>query len=776
MTTFKESGKYSLYADTGLTVEHYGSYIRVSNKNGEYLCLDGKGKTSWKKFTHDYDTDFYFSYEPCGDDLLITHGDTSLRLTQVETNRRFMFGDGFVVGNASTLSVYAAKTKEYTVRLHTLQSGVSNTVYVDGIEVMTFTSGEQSSIRLKLHSGNNLIKFSRADAVDSITINNIISNGYQGATQGITAYELENGKTNANVDVDNRDRYSMTSEASGRSYVILENVTEYVEITLKNDMNAFALRYSVPDTADGKGKTYSLSMYVNGKDRGNLTLTSEYMHVYRDWDYTNNPKDGYHHAYFDELTYTFDEVLSAGTVIRFRRDFDDEASYYALDLLETEILPEKVEKPANSLSLTDYKTNGRSDFEALEACINDAAAQGKEVYIPAGVYDMGRENDNHGAYDKNVSSMAKVNNTLDVRKANVTIRGAGYWYTEIRGLQFKVNADKLCVYSLKLSGFANTRNDVGERACFDEGDGHTGLTLSNLWIVHYKVGCWLIDKSETLISGNRIRYTYADGINFHAGNALENGTNNAVVENNSIRSTGDDGVAAWSQYRDDKNIVIRYNNIENPWHANCIALYGGTDISVYNNVLKDTSYRGAGVNISTDFAPKNFRGKINVFNNLIIRCGGDNEDSNRHVGAIWFNMVTGYDAFAEISVKYNVIADSTHQGISFEQSSIICSLVLEENVITGSGSYGIDISSATYGRIFMKNNSITNSALENVLDNHKECNATIITVDDAVVIETANGTSVALWSVGGILLGATAALAALLVVMLVVKKTKREDN
>ena len=289
------------------------------------------------------------------------------------------------------------------------------------------------------------------------------------------------------------------------------------------------------------------------------------------------------------------------------------------------------------------------------------------------------------------------------------------------------------------------------------------------------MGCWLIDKSETLISGNRIRYTYADGINFHAGDALEDGTNNAVVENNSIRSTCDDGVAAWSQYRDDRNLIFRYNNIENPWHANCIALYGGTDISVYNNILKDTSYRGAGVNISTDFAPKNFRGKINVFNNLIIRCGGDNEDSNRHVGAIWFNMVTGYDAFAEISVKNNVIADSTHQGISFEQSSIICSLVLEENVITGSGSYGIDISSNTYGNIFMKNNSITNSALEDVLDNHKEGSATVITVNDEVIINSDNGASIALWSVAGVLLGATAALAAVLVII-IVKRTKKEDK
>lgn len=772
LTTFKEDGKYSLNGMTGLSVEHYGNYVRISNSNGKYLSVDKKGKTSWNAYTHDYDTKFYFSYVVCGDDLQIVHGDTTLYLKQVATNRRFMFNEGFVVGNSSTISVYAAEAKEYTIRLHTLTNGVANDVYIDGVKVTSFTSGEKSQIHLNLHKGNNLIKFTRADAVDSITINNIISNGYQGATQGITAYEMENGKTNANVEVDNRDRFSMTAEASGRSFVILENVTEYVELVLLNDMNAFTLRYSVPDTADGKGKAYTLSLYVNGKEKCNLTLSSEYSHLYKEWDYTNNPKDGYHHAYFDELTYVFDEILPAGTVLRFRRDFDDEASYYALDLLETEILPDKIEKPENALSLADYKTNGRSDYEALVACVNDAIKQGKEVYIPAGVYNMGKVNTNSGAYDRNVSSLEYSNNTLIIKDSGITIRGAGYWYTEIHGLQFEVNADNLSVYSLKLMGYANTRNDVNERACFDGGTAHSGLTLGNLWIVHYKVGAWLTDKSNTFISGNRIRYTYADGVNLQAGD--KTGSVNAVIENNSLRSTGDDGLAAWSERKEDKNLIFRYNTIENPWHANCIALYGGTDISVYNNVLKDTAYRGAGVNISTDFKPKNFRGKIIVANNMMIRCGGDNEDSNRHVGAIWFNMITGYDAFAEIQVKNNVILDSTHQGISFEESSVICSLVLEGNVISGSGSYGIDISSSFYGSMIMKNNSITSSALEDFLDNHKEGNATIVIVNDAVEITESNGTLIALWSVAGVLLAGTIALGVVLTLMLI-KQRRRKD-
>ncbi|MDE6029823.1 MAG: right-handed parallel beta-helix repeat-containing protein [Clostridiales bacterium] len=778
LSTFVEDGKYSLNGKSNLTVEHYGAYVRVSDGNGQYLYINGN-KSAWKKFTHDYDTAFYFNYEVYGDDLTVTHGNKSLQLKQVATDRRFMFNTGFTVGNASTISVYAAEAKTYSVTLHTMKTGVKNEVYLDGLKVTEFTSGDFDKISLPLRKGNNLIKFTRADAVDSIVISDIISNGYQGATQGITAYEMETGKTNANVEVDSRTRFSMAAEASGRSYVILENVTEYAEITLVNAANAFVLRYSVPDTADGKGKNYSLSLYVNGKDRGNLTLTSEHTHLYKEWDYTNNPKDGYHHVYFDELTYKFDEVLPAGTVLRFRRDFDDEATYYALDLLETEIVPDKIEKPDNALSITDYMVEGRSDYDAFIACVNEASRQGKEVYIPEGVYNMGKRNSNFGATDKNASCLEYANNTLNVNRNGITIRGAGYWYTEIHGLQFELNANDLSVYSLKLMGYANTRNDTGERACFDGGDAHTGLTLANLWIVHYKVGAWLTDKSDTFISGNRIRYTYADGVNFQAGD--KTGVINGVIENNSLRSNGDDGLAAWSSMNSDKNITYRYNTIQNPWHANCIALYGGTDVKIYNNILKDTAYRGAGVNISTDFEPTNFSGYVLVYNNLIDRCGGDSTANAKKVGGIWFNMIIGCDSFAQMQVKDNVILNSTYQGVSFEQGSIISSLVLEGNTISGSGSYGIEFSSDVNGNILLKNNAIINSALEEMLDNHKEDNATVVIVNDKVNINITgsgeiekSGAFIALWVVSGVMLAGAIALSALLAVMLLKKHGRKE--
>ncbi len=751
LPTFVEFGEYR-FDGKSVKVEHYASFVRVTDGK-KYLFVNKKGKTSWKKFTNDYDTSLCFNYTTLGDDLQIHRDSYSAVLKQSGCDRAFALADGFTVGKQSIISVYAQQSGEYIVKINTLQTGISTTILVDGISQQTFRTGETDEVKLRLNRGNNVIKVTRNDAVDSIIIKDIISNGYYGATQGITAYELENGVTNSNVLVDNRERYSMESEATGRSFVKLENITDYVEITLLEDMNALTLRYSVPDTKNGEGDEYTLSMYINGKERTNLVLSSKKAHLYKDWDYTNNPDDGYHHVYFDEVTYKFDEILTAGTVIRFRRDFDDEAEYYALDLLETEIVANKVEKPSNSLSVTDYgaiPNDGKDDTEAFKNCLKDAVSQRKEVYFPEGEYE--------------------IHEIIPLTSNNIVICGAGYWYTTINGIQFSIGANNIGLYSMKLIGDHNTRRDTLDRACIEvmNSTTPTNLIIANLWMNYYKVGAWLDGIDEVFISGNRIRYTYADGINLHAG------VNNAVVENNSIRSTGDDGLAEWSDGEENVNLTFRHNTIENPWLANCIALYGGTNLNVYNNICKDTAYVGAGVNISTNFLPTNFKGELNVVNNIIIRCGSDNDSSNRDVGGIWFNMVVGYDAFAQMSVCNNVILDSTHQGISFNGSSTICSLILENNVISNSGSYGIDISSEFTGKMLIKNNAISGSALEDILDGSSERNAEIVIADDEIVIQTNNTEYIVLWVVASILLVGAIVCAVLFALPLIIKNRRTE--
>lgn len=100
---------------------------------------------------------------------------------------------------------------------------------------------------------------------------------------------------------------------------------------------------------------------------------------------------------------------------------------------------------------------------------------------------------------------------------------------------------------------------------------------------HTKVGFWVSGGAGLVISGSRFRNLYADGINFC------NGTSYSVVENSHFRNTGDDAMASWSHKGSGVNTgnVFRFNTVQVPWRANCIAIYGGKDHKIENNLCFD---------------------------------------------------------------------------------------------------------------------------------------------------------------------------------------------
>ena len=106
----------------------------------------------------------------------------------------------------------------------------------------------------------------------------------------------------------------------------------------------------------------------------------------------------------------------------------------------------------------------------------------------------------------------------------------------------------------------------------------------------------------------RIRNTYADGINF------SNGTRNSRVFNSSFRTTGDDSLAVWANpYVKDQAVDIAHDNhfvnntIQLPWRANGIAIYGGYNNSIENNLVYDTM-NYPGIMLATDHSPLPFCG------------------------------------------------------------------------------------------------------------------------------------------------------------------------
>lgn len=158
----------------------------------------------------------------------------------------------------------------------------------------------------------------------------------------------------------------------------------------------------------------------------------------------------------------------------------------------------------------------------------------------------------------------------------------------------------------------------------------------------------------------RIRNTMADG------NNLCGGTSNCVVTQNDLRNTGDDAIAMFNRGVLEENNKITYNTVSLPWLANNIALYGGKDMEITHNWLKDTIGFGGGVNI-----------------------------------------IEGYDNTAECIIRNNIIKDSSYQGISFFNHGLLENMIIEENKIDNCGTDGIQVDAGAVGFAVIRNNEIT---------------------------------------------------------------------
>jgi hypothetical protein len=183
-----------------------------------------------------------------------------------------------------------------------------------------------------------------------------------------------------------------------------------------------------------------------------------------------------------------------------------------------------------------------------------------------------------------------------------------------------------------------------------------------MWLQHLKVGLWLTGNNDNLVVENsRILDTTADGLNL-------NGTAKGVrVRNNFLRNQGDDSLAMWSLYAPDTDSSFENNTISQPNLANGIAIYGGTDIAVRNNLISDTNALGSGIAISNQkfldpFHP--LAGTITVDGNTLVRTGAMNPNWNHPMGAL---RVDSYDSAinATVNITDTTITDSPYSAFEF---------------------------------------------------------------------------------------------------------------
>jgi len=639
-------------------------------------------------------------------------------------------GSGYVTGYSAvgaktifTVNAGQDGTNAVTVR-YANGSGSTGAldVWVNGVKATTasfastgsWTNWASATLNLNLRVGLNTIAFTYDSGnTGNVNLDNIIVQftapmAARGATTPYAEVSAVNSSYNGALIGPDRSYTYLPSEAVGREAVTLGGNGQYVEFTLPRAANGMELRYSIPDTASGAGTTARLSLYIGGSFVKDLTLSSLYSWLYGSYPFSDTPGQGSPHHFYDEVHTLLGQTYPAGTKVRVQVDTSrgDSASSYTIDLADFEQVPAPYAMPAGYISVTAAPYNadntGATDaLGAIQNAVNAASAAGEGVWIPAGTYLMS----NHLILN------------------NVTIRGAGPWYTTLTGALQTPNSGvqgvglygnaassggstNVGIYDLAISGGVVDRQDSVQNNGI--GGALNNSVIQNVWIEHEKVGMWFDGPfSGLLVAGDRIRDTTADGINFH------DGITNSTIEQTAIRNTGDDGLALWSDNHEDSNDVFAFDTVQVPGLANNFAFYGGTNDSMLNNYGSDTITQGGGIQVANrsfgNVQP--LGGTITIANNLLVRTGCLDPNWQFGVGGIWLYASIG-NISNPINITNNEVDDSTDEAVQFIGPDTITGVTI--NGLTINTAYTYAFQEQTGGSATVSNTVASNLGLGGV--------------------------------------------------------------
>lgn len=584
-------------------------------------------------------------------------------------------------------------------------------------------------------------------------------------------YEAEPGKCSGNASFlePSDDQRDLQSEASNQIAATLSAKGDYAEWTCDRAAAGMTIRFSLPDSDDGKGTKGLLELYVDGKYVCDIELDS-----YWAWQYTvttgaerypdNTPSaDKFARMRFDEKAVLLDEAIPEGSTFRLAKK-DDNTDPYTIDFVE-------LEPVAPALTFDDIADENKVMYDGtgstLQSFINSNS--GKTVFIPAGDYTVGSR--------------------ITISVSDVKVIGAGMWHTR---LYFSASPDAAAAYPRR--GFECSQSNVtlegmtidtsNNKRYFNnesskqmgkglQGSWGTNSVFKDLWVTHFECGAWIADYSgnptdNLLVSGCRFRSNYADGIN------LCSGTKNSVVEHCSFRNNGDDDMASWSTGNWTENNTFRYNTAENNWRASSIGFFGGRNNSAVNCVVIDGLE--AGIRAVGDFPGTGFASDGHItFDNISIYHSGCKSGTVGIDGDFWGNQngavyLLGSGSYDLVNVHLSNIdiIDSRWNGVQIgcSNSRSIKGLRLDNINIDGTGNYGIYYSNpkgdGEYSNISFSNIGNTNvndcpEAFEFTGDGSAGVteistnNATAITTDSGVTALSGvkPGCSISLYDISG---------------------------
>ena len=531
-----------------------------------------------------------------------------------------------------------------------------------------------------------------------LLVSNINALAQVGANLPFIIYEAENGTLadGASIlsQVGTPSATTVEFESSGRKCVQLDATNESVSWITTAATNTIIFRVCIPDATTGGGIDATLNLYVDGVFRQTLNTTSKYTWVYGGsagdggMEFNDPTLGNAKRFYESSRAFITGAAVAAGSTITLKKDAENTASYYKIDLIMLENVGPAITQPANTLSITTYgaiPNDGIDDSTAIKNCITACQTQGKGMWLPAGEFH----------------SQGIINAT------GISIFGAGMWYTTnsrlygASGTRHKwnltnCNIQDLYIFNPETARTASTGHDYG-MTC----QGALGYTIQRVWVNHGGASFWL-SGTDVLIKDCISTESWADGINLNNSGSIQ--ANYAGVrmtaQNNFIIGSGDDGIALNAQNgggiaNNMVDIKILNNTSIGTMWANGMRIAGGRNTILKDNLITDPTSSN-GIRIGKFGTTGNPCESVLVTGNSILRgCG-----LRPIYGQGGICVADG----AVATIENNLIEDSGALGIDVQH----CTATFTSNTINNPGTYGFLIKSGSIGSGIFTTNTVSN--------------------------------------------------------------------
>jgi hypothetical protein len=530
----------------------------------------------------------------------------------------------------------------------------------------------------------------------TITTSNI--NAQVGATTSFTIYEaenalLENGATVV-TQIGIPSAPTVEFESSGRKCVSLDATNASLSWITTSSCNAIVVRVCIPDSPSGGGFDATLNLYVDGVFRQSIQTTSKYTWIYGNSGEAmqdNNPSSGTPKRFYESSrAFIQGPVVAAGSTISLKKDVDNTAAYYKIDLIMLDQVAPPLSQPTNSLSILNYgaiANDGKDDTTAIKNCIAACQAQKKDMWLPQGEFH----------------TQSIINAT------GISIYGAGMWYTQntrtygASGYRHKWNLTNCNIQDLYIQNPETARTSEEGHDYGMTCQGALGYTIQRVWVNHGGASFWL-SGTDVLIKDCISTESWADGINLNNTNRIDPDYAGLrmTATNNFIIGSGDDGIALNAQNgggtaNNMVDTVITNNTSIGTMWANGIRIAGGRNTLLKNNLITDPTSSN-GIRIGKFGSLGNPCESVLATGNLILRgCG-----LRPIYGQGGICVADG----AVATIENNTITDSGAIGIDVQTNTATFS----SNSVINPGTFGFLVKSGSVGSGIFTNNTVSDLA------------------------------------------------------------------